>query len=416
MSTTLRTLAAALTTTVLLAAPAVAVKRRAFVTSVSGNGNLNSWPDAGGLFALAAGDAICRARANAAGLPFANSYRVWLSTATTDAYCHVQGQTGEKATGCSGSPLPRGPWYRVDGTTAFAADLDELTGNLHEVYTGVLQEEDGTVLTATDPSGYWTGTSASGEGVSETCSSWVVAAADVQGRTGTALSSAVRWTEAFSTACDQDRRLLCLEPGLSDPVPVVPWQPAALAFVTSMTGNGNLGQWPVAGDATGIEAGDEICCALAAIEHLPAPESFVAWLSDSQTDARDRLTLAGVPYRRLDHRVVATSKADLVDGTNLDSLHVDETGSYVDDFLVVATGTLADGTWEGSSCDDWTASPSTNVRSGYASSLNGGTWTAGVGSACITSKRLYCFSNVVTIFWDGFELTGDASRWSSASP
>ena len=129
MSTMMRSLTAALAAAVLLAVPAAAVKRRAFVTSVSGTGNLNSWPDAGGLFALAAGDAICRARATAAGLPNANTYRAWLSTATTDAYCHVQGRTGEKATGCSGSPQPSGPWYRVDGTTALAANLEELTGN-----------------------------------------------------------------------------------------------------------------------------------------------------------------------------------------------------------------------------------------------------------------------------------------------
>ena len=47
---------------VALVGPADAVKRRAFVTSVSGTGNLASWPDAGGQFALAAGDSICRAR------------------------------------------------------------------------------------------------------------------------------------------------------------------------------------------------------------------------------------------------------------------------------------------------------------------------------------------------------------------
>jgi len=69
MSTSPRTLLVAATAFTLLVAPAVAVKRRAFVTSASGTGNLNSWPDAGGLFGLAAGDAICRAQATAAGLP-----------------------------------------------------------------------------------------------------------------------------------------------------------------------------------------------------------------------------------------------------------------------------------------------------------------------------------------------------------
>src|SRR5688572_20449691 len=71
------------------APPAQAVKRRAFVTSVSGTGDLGSWPEAGSATGLAAGNAICRARATAAGLPNANTYRAWLSTASTDAYCHL---------------------------------------------------------------------------------------------------------------------------------------------------------------------------------------------------------------------------------------------------------------------------------------------------------------------------------------
>lgn len=119
-----RLVAAAAIAAVLIAAPVAALQRRAFVTSVSGAGNLNTWPDSGGLFALAAGDAICRARATAAGL---HTYRAWLSTASTDAYCHVQGRTGKKAKGCSGAPLPSGPWYRVDGTP-YTANLGGLTG------------------------------------------------------------------------------------------------------------------------------------------------------------------------------------------------------------------------------------------------------------------------------------------------
>ena len=47
-------------TALLSATPADAVKRRAFATSVTGTGNLNTWPDADGAFALAAGDNICR--------------------------------------------------------------------------------------------------------------------------------------------------------------------------------------------------------------------------------------------------------------------------------------------------------------------------------------------------------------------
>ena len=62
-----------------------------------------------------------------------------------------------------------------------------------------------------------------------------------------------------------------------------------------------------------------------------APQSFVAWLSDSNVDARDRLTLEGVAYRRLDDYRVASSKADLLTfaSGNTNSLHVDELGNYL---------------------------------------------------------------------------------------
>jgi hypothetical protein len=56
-----------------------------------------------------------------------------------------------------------------------------------------------------------------------------------------------------------------------------------------------------------------------------------------------------------------------------------------------------------------------NARAGSASALRSGTWAAGVGTAC-AGAHLYCFSNVVTIFWDAFELTADTSRWSATSP
>lgn len=123
-----------------------------------------------------------------------------------------------------------------------------------------------------------------------------------------------------------------------------------------------------------------------------------------------------MPYRRVDHRLVAPSKADLIDGSNFDSLHVDEGGRAITDSTLVATGTLADGTWEGSSCGDWTAATTDNVRSGYASRLRSGTWTAGAGSACSSGKHLYCFSNAVMLFWHGFDRTGDTNRWSSVTP
>jgi hypothetical protein len=397
--------------------PALAVKRIAFATSASGTGNLHSWPEADGAFGLEAGDAICRFLAGEAGLDNAGSFRVWLSTASTDAYCHVQGLTGEKAAGCSGPAAPAGPWFLQTQGSNFTPALAQLTGNGAVIFRGVLQDENGTFLDPPTASTYWTGTTATGEASDATCSSWVVAASDVDGTIGDARASAVKWTDWIDTGCDSERRLLCLEPGASDPTTKTVWTPSALAFVTSAWGSGKLSTWEAAGGESGMAAGDAICRNLATAAHLPAPDSFLAFLSDSGVDAIDRLTLTNVRYRRVDHYQIADNRGDLLDGTNDNSLHVDEWGRYVTNGLTAFTGTETDGTYAGTSCLEWdsTSQPG-NVTAGGVSNMRSGVWTAGIGTSCSISNRLYCLSNTVTIFWDGFDLTAGTGRWSAASP
>jgi hypothetical protein len=151
------------------AAPANAVNRRAFVTSVAGNGNLfsGSWPGASGATSLDRADSVCRARATAGGLPNAMTYRAWLSTSSTDAYCHVQGLNGKKANGCNGAAQSGGgPWYIQNGITPFSPALAELTGPEKVTYRPVLMDEFGDEP-AYEVGDYWTGTTADGE-----CSAW----------------------------------------------------------------------------------------------------------------------------------------------------------------------------------------------------------------------------------------------------
>jgi hypothetical protein len=399
------------------AAPAEAVRRRAFVTSVSGTGNISTWPDAEGLHGLAGADQICRVRAAAGGLPNAVTYRAWMSTAGTDAYCHVRGQSGKKSTGCTGTAVAAGPWYQVNGTTFWAGSLAELTGAERKIVRPVLYDEFGDLLSGAD-SRYWTGTRADGTAAIATCSSWVTASASVEGWFGVGPATAIQWTDFTDQVCNAQYRLLCLEPGASDPPSPVGWSPAALVFVTSEVGNSDLGSWPEApGAAVGIAAGDEICRNLAAVSGVPAPESFVAWLSDGTTDARDRLTLTNAVYRRLDGYAVAANRADLIDGANTNSIHLDETGTYLNANTLVHTATDGDGTGNEDHCDGWTsASSSVFHRGGNASWTRDDGWTDNSSGYCHLTSRLYCFSNVVTLFWDGFEQTGDTSRWSVTQP
>ncbi len=418
-----RTPAAAFAFAVVLAAlqllatgPAEAVKRRAFVTSETGSGNLNSWLESGGLFGLAAGDNICRELAGNAGLPNANTYKAWLSTASTDAYCHVQGQTGKKATGCVGTAVPAGPWYRYDGVGRFTGTVDELVGAEPRIYQPIRYDENGGDLSA-NAFGYWTGTDDSGEATSDNCVGWVVGEDGLYGRTGSQSRTTGDWTRLYSTACDAGRRLLCLEPGASEVTPV-PWVPAALAFTTSVDGTGDLGSWPEAGGQTGLAAGDEICRNLAAAAHLPSPDSFFAWISSDTIDARDRWTLEGVPLRRVDGFRIADSKADLLANGNDNTFHVDEWGRYLAAGLYVRTSTFSSGTGlPGSTCLDWTsASSGEGTWHGVVNIAYDVEWTYSSPGVCGPDARLLCFSNREVLFWEGFDLSQNTERWSDAVP
>lgn len=402
---------------VLAADPGEAIKRRAFATSVTGTGDLGSWPEAGAATGLAAGDAICRFRADQAGLPNANTYRAWLSDSNTDAYCHVQGLTGPKAACVGGPPQAAGPWYLANGITNFTASLADLAHAPWEIYRPVLMDEHGVVLPTDGPRTYWTATDADGNATLPewTCADWTTSSSSNEGLVGDGLRSAKFWTASGSVPlCSSPQRLLCLEPGVSEEVRLG-WSPGNLVFLTSNTGSGNLSTWPEAGGQTGLAAGDAICRNLAAAAQLPAPESFVAWLSSSTVDAGDRLTANG-PFRRVDAYLVANSKADLLDGNTQNSIHVHEDGSYlINAPFSTGTGTLADGTAAADTCSNWT-STSGNRAAGQPSAARNEDWTDWTTLACSTTTRLYCLSNKTTIFWDGFELTGDTSRWSSQVP
>lgn len=398
-----------------LAAPSGAIKRRAFVTSISGTGNLATWPGAVGATAHERADAICRSRASAGVLPNAATYRAWLSADAADAYCHVQGLSGFKSNGCDGAPLPgAGPWFLANGITNFTGSLDELVGPEGVIFRPVMLDE---FQNEVDPDYFtrqvWTGTRPSGSGWND-CSDWT-ASVGAAGAYGDALGSAVVWTQfAGGGACSDSRRLLCLEPGPSETV-TLGWSPGALVFVSSVDGSAELATWPEAAGATGINAGYAICNQLASAAHLPSPASFVPFLSTPAVSAKDRLTTNG-PFRRIDGYAIANNLADLLDGANQNSLHVREDGLYADEDLRVWTGTLADGTGSASgTCGGWTEGASGFGVTGKASAARTGEWTDINAFACAGPQNLYCFSNAITLFWDGFE-SADTARWSSSVP
>jgi hypothetical protein len=404
-------------------AHAAATLRRVFVTSVAGNGDLGSWdlpigvpPIPPGVNGVEAGDFICFVLSLDAGLPDPGSFTAWLSDSNDDAFCRLLGLHGKKADDCGQSPLvpDAGPWARVDDLP-FAESLLAITGGegpASVVLTPPLLNQHGDPDLS--PRETWTGTGPSGVATSATCFDWRSSAAHDSGAFGSHLRTVNHWTLNGASACDSPRRLLCLQRG-SGPAPPSAVRGGRFAFVTSVTGTGELGSWPDAGGATGIAAGDAICRARAAAGGLAFPETFKAWLSDDDTDARDRFTNG--PWIRLDGFRLGASLAAIADGFLDTAIDRDELGRPMGGLVDTWTGTLPLGTRAADNCGDWTADAAgVEGRSGIAVGATN-EWTSGPRSSCANSfLRLYCLSDAHPdlLFADGFE-AGSTRLWSGGT-
>jgi hypothetical protein len=170
-----------------------------------------------------------------------------------------------------------------------------------------------------------------------------------------------------------------------------------IVFVTSETFTGDLVTEAAAltggSPANGIEAGDMICQHLADANLNPAVlGTFLAWLSDSATDAKDRIHNAA-EFQRLDRVVLSYSLADMLNNDPmLNTPNVDELGVTINTTLRVWTNTNGNGVSLNTSCNDWTSS-SSMVEGWEGISNNTASWTAAImgNSGCSVLHRLYCF-------------------------
>lgn len=402
-----------------LALPAEAVARRVFVTSVMGTGNLASWPQADpGTLGVAAGNSICQNLAEEAGLSTPQNpkeFRAWLSDSFDDAACLVRGQSGELGSCVGPNPDSLGPFYLSNGITQFSASLGDLIGQKREIYRGALMDEHHDVIPSDLDAYYWTGTEPDGQGSPFYCDGWTSAGAAKFGTTGIAQGTARFWTNAYTAYCSSPRRLLCLEVGAGT-LSKLRWSPGQIAFVTSTTTNGDIrNQLPGSG-LSGLEVADRICQSSAANAGLPIPDSFRALLSTPNVDAVTRLAGPG-PFRRLDGYLLANTVPGLLNGAIGNSIHVDEFGHYLHDQVAVWTGSWYDGTYTGDGCGGWASSSSSGIGGiGWAARSRDPTWLWAGEFTCEKQGRLYCVSSQVTLFWDGFETTGDTSLWSNTVP
>lgn len=163
-------------------------RRQAFLTEASGPGDLGSWPEALGTSGLAAGDAICRARAAAAGLYRPDTFKALLSDGRTSAHERFS--------------QPDLPWVRLDGVR-LADDAAALrTG---AILAPLNVTESGTYAAGI---GAWTGTYVDGAAM-EHCDDWTDAGA--LGRAATVNIAGPLWMRSSSPrACATRAALYCL--------------------------------------------------------------------------------------------------------------------------------------------------------------------------------------------------------------
>jgi len=239
-------------------------------------------------------------------------------------------------------------------------------------------------------------------GVTAACGDGIVAASEScdDGNTlnGDCCSSTCQF-ETAGTSCDDlicsngDAKGTCTSSGECIGAPVS-FSGRCIAFLTSGSYYGDFG---------GLAGADAICQRLAREENLPG--TFKAWLSDSTTNAADRLSHSVVPYALVNGAVVASNWQDLTDGSGLNRAISMSEGGY-DWYGVCAqcfwlpggcgsvwTATAPDGTQERGTCDDWTGQGNFGGTGIYC--LESDTsWTRypafNTSVDCYHSRSLYC--------------------------
>ena len=140
------------------------------------------------------------------------------------------------------------------------------------------------------------------------------------------------------------------------------------------------------GDFAGFGPADDLCTQLANAAGLAG--TYLAILSDSTIDARDRIVVTG-PIRNVMGELIAEDEEDLWDGFIGAPVLYNEMG--VEFPASPHTGTLSDGTNSGDNCGDWTLSggaSGTVGDAGYA----GDQWIDSGTAGCSQSLPFYCIN------------------------
>jgi hypothetical protein len=302
----------------------------------------------GTLGSLLAADAVCQARADAAGLD--GTFVAWLSTSTVDAKDRLGTARG---------------WIRRDGTP-FADSISSLTSGA--IFYPVRHTEEGEepsgfpyVVTATTPAGTYSGTG---------CSDLTSTSGAIS--QGYAWGGSDEWTSSSNNSCDGGVRFYCF--GIDRTVAVLsPSVPGRRAFVSDAA-------WQPGG---GIASADALCAGEADTAGLAG--SFRALLASDGVSAMARFT-AGSPWVRVDGALLGS---DLL--TVEAAFNVTASGVYRGTNSVW-TGAPDVSTPGSATCASWTSTSASEVGAyGYSTRATAQYFSSGIVSPCDDSSRhIYC--------------------------
>src|SRR5262249_38012992 len=163
---------------------------------------------AGANTGLAAADAVCAARATAAGLT--GTYVAWMSDTNNDAYCRLHGLAGKKSNNCGLGALPvaAGPWARPNSNTPTAPTIDKLLAPSRITYAPANVNESGSAVSYSDR--VYTGTDDNGVAVANTCTDWT--STSTTGGMGDVSGGGTSWTRytASDPSCSTTGHLRCM--------------------------------------------------------------------------------------------------------------------------------------------------------------------------------------------------------------
>jgi len=135
-------------------------------------------------------------------------------------------------------------------------------------------------------------------------------------------------------------------------------------------------------------------------------DAYIAWVSDQDSLALDRLGTTARGWVRLDEKPVADTLEDLLAGKLFYTIRLDDAG-VMHDNEIVGTGTLADGSLAPDNCNRW-RSEATGYDFSYGRDSGGPTyWTESSTRACNIGMLFYCFG---TSFAEPVTLTPEAGK------